>query len=220
MYKKLKELGIEQYIQNACGGKIRQDKYFNALEKFIESLSSENFCILRNKFKGLNNRSQIKDLLNEVAVACAFHPKACFNNNGPDFYDNGICIEIKTINESKEETERHKQDYFMAISTCLTEEAKNNEKKLIIHAIKNKVFFHLEKAKKQLAGNGLIYLIWDYDNFLHGEDNQVHPKIINEPVAQKCIRLSIEEFIKKYPNINIKIKDYFFEKLEKEVSLG
>src|SRR5581483_6097955 len=177
MYEKLKKLNLETYMKCFCGGEIKSDSYLSALESFLNSLTEKNFNQLEEKFRGEKQKSEIIDLLHEVEIAYVFHPKANFlNNEGPDL-ENGVFIEIKTLNESEEERERHKTDRFCALSTVLNEKGKANEKKLVDDAINRKVTYHLEKANKQLKGMGLIYLIWDYDFLLHGEDKQVYSPI-------------------------------------------
>lgn len=203
MYEKLKELNLEKYIKHFCGGVVGSDKYLNALENFVNSLTTENFQTLKSKFKGGKKNSEIADLLHEAEVACVFHPKARFNIDGPDL-ENGISIEIKTLNESKEENERHQGDSFSYISQIFTDENKTKEHDLIIAAIRNKANYHLEKANEQLKGKGLIYLIWDFDNLLHGNDGQVHEKILDKNSTQELIDKVVKEFIECHPCLTIK----------------
>ncbi|MFA5714580.1 MAG: hypothetical protein WC998_02425 [Candidatus Paceibacterota bacterium] len=203
MYKKLKELNLEKYINHFCGGVLVSDKYFNALENFVNSLTTENFQTLKSKLKGNKKNSEIADLLHEVEVAYVFHPRARFNVDGPDL-ENGISIEIKTLNESKEENNRHQRDSFSCVSPILANEKKTEEHDLIIAAVRNKANYHLEKANKQLKGKGLIYLIWDYDNLLHGNDGQVHRKILDGNSTQKIINEVVKEFTECHPCLTIK----------------
>lgn len=208
MYTKLRELNLEKYIESFCGEVVVKNKYLDVLEDFVDGLTPENFGVLKLKFKGNKKNSEIADLLHEVEVAYLFHPKARFNSvDGPDL-ENGISIEIKTLNESKEENERHLQDSFSCASPILTDKQKIEENNLIIEAIRKKVNYHLEKANKQLKGKGLIYLIWDYDNLLHGSDGRVHGRIFNEAGMKKFVDEVVKEFMECHPGLTI--KNYYF----------
>lgn len=216
MYTKLKALGLENYISEYCGGSVQDDKYFQNIEKFINTLSQNNFNVLISKFKGNKKHLEISDLLHEVEVACVFHPKAIFLENGPDL-ENGVLIEVKTLNESKEEQKRHKNNSCFFISRDLSETEKKEEGDMIDTAIYNKAIYHLEKANSQLKGKGLIYLIWDYDLLLHGEDSQIHPPILNnKDLMQIKIEKIVEEFTESHPGLII--KNYYFGDLRELIS--
>ena len=216
MYTKLEELGLKEYISTCCGGTMQEDKYFRNIEKFISTLSEDNFKSLISKFRGNKKYSEITDLLHEVEIACVFHPKANFLENGPDL-ENGILIEVKTLNESKEEYMRHQNDPNFFISQSLSDEEKKKEEELVDIAIYNKAIYHLEKANSQLKGRGLIYLIWDYDLLLHGEDGQVHfPIPDGKRLMQMRIEKIVKEFIGSHPGLII--KTYYFGDLRELVS--
>jgi hypothetical protein len=208
MYTKLKILGLEKYICNFCGGSIQQNKYFNKIENFIDTLSTKNFSVLELKFKGNKNFSEIADLLHEIEIACLFHPKATFNNDAPDLEENGIGIEVKSLNEGKEEQDRHKSNKFLSISKTLTYNKNFEEKNNTVDAIKNKINYHLKKADDQLKGKGLIYLIWDYNLLLHSADGGIHKGTVDKEEMNRIISEYVDEFIKNHSCLNI--KHYYF----------
>jgi len=218
MYSELTTLGLEGYIKNACGGSVHSDSYLNALERFVSGLSDSNKITLKEKFKNQQDFGQINDLLNEVAVACVFHPKAIFKNIGPDLDENGTSIEVKTLNESCNEDKRHKTSKFCVISPILNKDELLNELSLIKKAIKEKVLYHLVRAKEQLENKsskkGVIYIIWNYDNLLHGEDGNTHKNNI-ELKSEVCA--IIESTVNNFSSNNRKltIKSYYFEELQK-----
>lgn len=217
MYPELTKFGLENYIKTACGGSIQSDPYFSALERFSSGLSEGNKKVLMDKFKGQSN-AQMNDLLNEVAVACVFHPKAQFNApDRPDLTADGVNIEVKTLNESAQERQRHTSSFFSSISPALNTIDLSNEYDLIEQALKNKVTSHLKKAKNQLNGVGLVYLIWDYDNLLHGEDGHVHVNnIVREGEARTIIESVVGKFV--YEHQRLTVKNYYFEKLQELVA--
>lgn len=216
MYPNLIKLNLEDYIKHACGGSLQEDKFFRSLDTFVGSLSEDNIEILSKKFNKNAPHSEISDLLHEVEVACAFHPKANFLENGPDL-ENGVFIEVKALNESKGEQARHESNSSSFISRVLSTEEKMEECKLVCEAIYNKATYHLEKANSQLRGKGLIYLIWDYNVLLHGEDGQVHSPISNSKcIIQTQVEKTISEFQDSHPCLTI--KSFYFGDLREFVS--
>lgn len=216
MYPKLNELGLSEYVSKYCGGSTQQNKYFNKIEKFIDSMSKTNYDVLKSKFKGNTQHSAITDLLREIEIAYLFHPKANFiDGPGPDL-ENGTNIEVKSLNEGKEENERHENsNTFSFISHQQSDGEKRKENQDTIEAIKNKINFHLEKANAQLNGNGLIYLIWDYNLILHSTDGSKHISSIDKEEAKRITDECVISFIKCHPCLTI--RHYYFEDIREMI---
>lgn len=210
MYENLLQLNLEGYIKKYCGGAVTKNKYLKNLDLFIGNLSEDNLDILKNKFKGNKEFSETSNLLREIEIALLFHPQANFRReSGPDLEDNGTLIEVKSINEGKEEAERHTNNSFFSISTLLSERELKKEQTETIKAVKGKLVQHLEKAHKQINSKGLIYIIWDYNTFIYRNNGQVHK---NGALTKNKIGLTIKatclEFNKKFPEVII--RNYYF----------
>jgi hypothetical protein len=217
MYPKLIELGLKEYISRFCGGDIQKDGYLGAIEGFLAGLSEKNFCILKKKFKGDKEYSEFADLLHEIEIAYLFHKEAEFNADaGAEFTDTGRHVEVKSLNEGDEERERHKKDKFSCVSRILNPVEIAREKRMTISAIENKISFHLEKANKQLKGDGLIYLVWDYNllnytdkrNATDSGEKEAHEGLFKKEEVDRLVRECVDRFVREHPRLEI--KHYYF----------
>ncbi len=114
MYPHLIEIGLQKYLNNYFFNKEwLLEKHLENLDKFIASKDEKQRDILKGKFSKINEHVSLNDHFHEIMVAYIFHPKGIFQEDGflggsPDIIDNGILIEIKTINPSPKELERIK----------------------------------------------------------------------------------------------------------------
>ena len=217
MYEHLNNIGLENYIKKCCGGKTHEDSWLRGLDTFVGRIEKDSIEVLRLKFSKISNHSQITDTLNEVMVACIFHPLATFIKEGtyktPDLYDKSrnVYVEIKSLNEGDDEKERHKSDSFLDISRVLSETEKSIKKQKILENIYKKACDHFSKATCQLNNQGIIYLVYDYNLFFRdktGTNNQpcftnTQVKIVSQNDVLACIRKATDDFIKIHPCISI-----------------
>jgi len=157
MYENLQAINLTKFLNKCCGSaNWVKENWLVSLDSFVGILSEENKKTLKSKINNNLNHYQANDILNEIMVACAFHPKAHFvkeyGQKSYDLFDNSsdLKIEIKTLNEGDDEKERHEQDKFLGISKGLTDTEIQNKKIKITEIIRKKCLDHLSKALCQI----------------------------------------------------------------------
>ena len=104
-------------------------------------------------------------------MACAFHPnglfqKEVYKTKSVDLVDNGIQIEVKTINASPDEIERIKELKADSARYSLPKDTEYESR------INTKFKQRVKKAKKQIKNNGIVYIIWDSTLVTNWEDRK------------------------------------------------
>lgn len=218
MYENLKVINLTKFLNKCCGGtNWIKEKWLLSLDSFIRTLSENDKNVLKLKIKNNLEHYQINDVVNEIMIACAYHPKANFvkedQNKSYDLFDSSsnLKIEVKTLNEGDDEKERHKQDKFLGISKGLTDTEIQNKKIKITEIIRKKCLDHLSKASCQINNSGKIYLIYDY-NLLTSENigtkkqavyKNYHPSNFSKKEAEKIIQNCLDNFSKRHPKVFI-----------------
>jgi hypothetical protein len=218
-YPHLWKLGLYKYIINFTGPDGNRSLFLSKIDTFLSILSNEQFEVLVQKFKGVKEHSAITDLLHEIEIAYLFHPDAIFkkddsknNNRSSDLEENGINIEIKSINTGREETERQQgTGPLVSHHDMLTENEQELQKGLTCKAIQKKLGDQLDTAKKQLKKGGIVYIIWDYDTFTHNAEGIYKAGTFTEGDVRKIIEAGISLFVNK--NLDIKVKNYYFDEI-------
>lgn len=140
-------------------------------------------------------------MFHEISIACAFYNDITFleeNNNipTPDFRADNTNVEVKTINNSNVEKDRHRE--LSKGPRCeiykIDENLTKNFISLSIQSITKKFKDHVEKAKKQLGVNGgHIWVVYAADS---------PPNFHEDKEPQLEIENNFNEIIKKLPNKN------------------
>ena len=156
LYQSLIEIGLEDYLKQRGNGNIYQEAHMLKIDSFVENLSNDQKKILKDKISKKKNEThaQHNDMLHEISIACAFYDKVNFlpeiGEKTPDFCSNGICVEVKTINNS--DVERKRQDelnkgLYCNISPILNQNEVEKIKKEFIECVGKKFTGHINKAK-------------------------------------------------------------------------
>ncbi|MFA6297384.1 MAG: hypothetical protein WC629_02370 [Candidatus Paceibacterota bacterium] len=196
MYQSLIKIGLEKYLKEYFFEKEWLfERYLENLDIFVSSKDCSQKDILKNKFKENLSHLSLNDHLNEVMVACAFYPKGLFQKESKgvkssDIVDCGVEIEIKTINADSNEIER--------IKVLKPNSMRDNLPKDLGYELRicEKFKQRIEKAKKQIKNNGVVYIVWDSTLVVDWENR----KNMIEILFKKLIEL--EESI--YPDLTIK----------------
>ncbi len=233
MYKNLTNVGLKEYLDVLCGGPMwHEDSWLKKLDIFAGTLSEENLRIVRLKF-GVNDTHQQKDdNVNELMIACAYHPTADFiptqeGRKTSDLFDRSrnLKIEVKFLHEGEDETNRHRSDEFCAFSRPLSGSELERRKTATTTFLGTKKCQELlDKAVSQLEDEGKIYLVYDYN--LLSRDNRgtreepnwtapVHAPLSGEEVG-KVIKNYCTNFLTAYPNVSIEV--IYFGDLRKRVA--
>lgn len=217
MYDNLKTINLTEYLNKCCGGpNWIKDSWLVSLDYFVGTLSDENKTIIKSKFKNNQELPRQNDMLNEIMIACAFHPTASFieekeNEKTYDLFDNSLNlkIEVKSLNEGDDEKERHKQDSFSDWLIHLSDSELQNEKIKITANISKKCNDHFSKAVHQLDNCGKIYLIYDY-NLLSRENigtdkEPTFAKTHHSVLLKKDIEKAIQNYLNDFSKCHSKI---------------
>jgi hypothetical protein len=231
MYENLQAINLTKFLNKCCGSaNWVKESWLVSLDSFVGTLSEENKKKLKSKINNNLSHYQTNDIVNEIMVACAFHPKAHFvkedGRKSYDLFDNssGLKIEVKTLNEGDDEKERHKQDKFLGISRSLTNTEIQNKKIKITEIIRKKCLDHLTKALCQIDNSGKIYLIYDY-NLLISENigtkkkavyKNYHPSNFPKKEAEKIIQNCLDDFSKCH--LKVFIEAIYFGDLREKVA--
>ena len=247
MYKNLININLEEYLNKCCGSKTwHEESWLLKLDTFVGTLSKENLNTLRSKFSITKNSQQTKEKhrqdtnkLNEVMVACAYHPNARFipevdGQQTPDLFDESLDlqIEVKSLNEGKDEEDRHdnqepnKAEIYInkAISVSELEEKK---KATATFFETKKCKYLIDNAISQLKGSGKIYLIYDYNLFsrdnIGSEKEPVYTALHPAPLSKEGVKKIIENYCINFevahPSISIEVI-YFGDLREKIISFS
>jgi len=161
-YKNLIDIGLEDYLDTYFFGKewVIED-YLEKLDKFVARKEENQKNILRKKFQSLTNHTIINDHLYELMIGVTFHPMGEFQDSSsdelsPDILDNGVSIEVKNINAEPSEIERIKKIIPDNISYGPFPSDSNFESRY-----RDKFSLRVTKAKRQVAGKGIIYIVWN-----------------------------------------------------------
>lgn len=215
MYDHLKTIGLEKYLHVYFWNyQWKNELHLDKLDSFIANKSQEQKEVLRKKFQTLNNQldkthRQLNDLFNEIKIACVYHPAAMFKEESEglssDLLDGSVKVEIKTLNESNDEAERHASmnsgEGHVYHGSVLTEEQKAEVKFAVI----KKCLYHLNKAVKQVNSNGKVYLVYDYDfMFRQGSNSYVMAPLKDEEV-KNILKSTCNDFSKEYPDVSITV---------------
>jgi|GEM_PF-5249978 fructose-1,6-bisphosphatase len=170
MYDNLQKINLTNYLNRCCGGeKWISEGWLESLDKFVGILSDQNISVLKSKINDNLGLYQINDIVNEIMIACAYHPEANFVSEGTsstyDLFDQNsdLKIEVKSLNEGADEQERHKKDTYCGVAALPMEKEAAKEKKDMEDAIRKKCREHLQKAVGQIAKKGKIYLVYDWN---------------------------------------------------------
>lgn len=214
-------MGLEDYLKTRGGGKIIEEKWTVNLDSCVSNFTDKQKRILKNKIEKKKNEthSQHNDVFHEISIACAFYDKVNFlpetDEKTPDFCSNGICVEVKTINNS--DVERKRQDElnkgpYCNIGPALNRNEIENIKKEYIDCVSKKFTEHINNAKGQLNPKGghiwVVYAI-DWPPEL--------PKEIWEEI-KKEIENKFDEIIKKTQSENFCIRYINFELLREKIA--
>ncbi|OGF25870.1 hypothetical protein A2331_04770 [Candidatus Falkowbacteria bacterium RIFOXYB2_FULL_34_18] len=218
MYDNLQKINLTEYLNKCCGGtNWVKESWLVFLDSYVGLLSKENTNILKLKINNNLNHYQINDIVNEIMIACVYHPEANFfkenNKKTFDLFDKNLNlkIEVKTLNEGDDEKERHKQDKFICISKCLNVLEEKNEKQQTKKIIYKKCTDHLTKASSQINNKGKIYLIYDY-NTLTSENigtkkeprfTRTHRSALSKDDIKNEINNFLNNFSKNHPQITV-----------------
>lgn len=235
LYKNLKKINLEGYLNECCGSKNwHRESWLLKLDTFVGTLSEENLNTLRSKFVETKNDQEAKerhrqysDELNEVMVACGYHPTALFvqrqdNKKTYDLFDKALNlkIEVKTLNESVDEQIRHNNQKPNTATTyigkALSDSELENIRKSIIVSLEKKCSDKLTEAVCQLENEGKIYLIYDYDILFKNLDHLM----THAPLSKEEIKRIIENYCINFSTVhnNIAIESIYFEDLREKVS--
>ncbi len=226
MFDNLKKINLEKYLA-AYAGYINKESWLIALDDFVGTLTQENINVLQSKINPEQDPYRINDLVNEIMVACVYHNKAIFikesnkkSQNSFDLFDenSNLKIEIKSLNEGEDETDRHKKnEQPYGVVKALT----GSEKQELISIIKKKCVELLEKAVEQIEGEGKIYLIWDYNIFTSNDiGTQNEPKYTQPRPTDLKDKFPeiVEECVANFTNEKISIKTLLFSDLQNKVA--
>ncbi len=214
MYNYLKTIGLEKYLDEYfCNRTWKRESYLEKLDLFVSGKSEKQKVVLKDKFQINKTHRQLNDHVNEIKVACAYHPLAIFIKEdgelSPDLLDNSLKIEIKTINESGDEAERHEnmepdRGYFY-FGRRLTEKEETDTKVNVSRSVENKCLYHLNKATKQIENSGRIYLIYDWDIlFKQDQNSRIHAPLTKNDI-KNILESTSNNFCKNCSNVSIKI---------------
>lgn len=162
LYKNLVDIGLKEYLNSI----FSNDEWFSVayLEKldiFVAKKDNLQKEILRRKFQPIKDHTSANDHFYELMIALVFHHNGLFQDSqsvisSPDLIDGGICIEVKNINAEPEEIERIKKIVPDTISHGPFPSDLNFKKRFT-----EKFSYRVDKGKKQINNDGIIYLIWD-----------------------------------------------------------
>ncbi|MFA5127991.1 MAG: hypothetical protein WC457_03245 [Patescibacteria group bacterium] len=230
MYENLQNINLTKYLNECCGGQDWvNERWLRALDKFVGELSDENKDILKARINIIQSHLQTNDIINEIMIACAYHPRANFLSEGKtlsyDMFDKSVNlkIEVKSLNEGIDEQVRHESDSFVGQAPLLPESEENNEICGMRNAITKKCKDHIEKAIKQVDENGKIYFVYDYNLFTSKNIGTKHlPNYVNtrvSPLSQDDVKNIINNCWGDFQNhyANVKFKAIYFGDLRSEV---
>jgi len=208
MYQSLVKIGLKKYLNEYFFNKEwLSEEYLEKLNSFVALKSKEQQAILKNKFTKKLSHLSANDHLHELLIACAFHPNGLFQKEIPDtsssdIIDNGILVEIKTINASPDEIERIKALVPNSVRNSLPKD--NEYEARICQKFKQRI----EKAREQVKDNGIVYIVWDSTFVINFRSRKTQIERLFE-------RLILTEK-KKSPNLKIQI--VYFEDLREKVA--
>src|SRR3989339_198556 len=79
MYDNLQKINLTEYLNKCCGGtNWVKESWLVFLDSYVGLLSKENTNILKLKINNNLNHYQINDIVNEIMIACVYHPEANF----------------------------------------------------------------------------------------------------------------------------------------------
>jgi len=220
-YKSFIEIGLEDYLKQRGNGNIYQEGHMFKINSFVGNLSDDQKKILKDKIikKKNETHTQHNDLLHEISIACAFYNKVNFlpetDEKTPDFCSNGICVEVKTINNS--DIERKRQDElnkgpYCNISPALNQKEVEDIKKETIECVGKKFKDHIGTAKKQLDANGgHIWIVYTIDS-----PPKFHEKI-NIEIENKFDEI-IKELSLELNKSKICVRYIYFESLREKIA--
>lgn len=197
MYQYLVEIGLKRYLDNYFfQERWIFEQYLENLNNFIASKSDEQKRVLRNKLSKITDHLSLNDHFHEIMVAYVFHPNGFFQDDGvvggsSDIVDNGIYIEVKTINADPEEIERIKVLVPDSSRNFLPKDLSYDER------FRQKFEQRITKAKEQINGSGIIYLVWDSTLVKEWSKRKI--------LIENLLSDLIQEGKFKLPNIKIKV---------------
>lgn len=217
LYQSLIEIGLEDYLKQKSNGSIYQESYMLKIDSFVKNLPDNQKKTLKDKISKKKNEThaQHNDMFHEISIARAFYDKVNFlpetNEKTPDFCSNGICIEVKTINNS--DVEHKRQDElnkgpYCDIIPALNQKEVEDIKKEFIGCIGKKFTEHTNKAKEQLnPRGGHVWIVYAIDS-----PPKFHEKINKE------IENRFDEIIKELQSKNFCIRYIDFESLREKIA--
>lgn len=200
LYKNLVGIGLSSYLDTYFFNDTwTVEPYLEKLDQFVSQKNNKQKEILHRKFHSLNNHTIINDHLYEIMIGAVFHPAGDFQDNdstenSPDIIENNIKIEVKNINAEPAEIERVKRIIPDTMSYGPFPDDSNFEQR-----IREKFSQRVDKAKLQISGKGIIYIIWDTS--LKGSTER-KPKIKN------LFATLISNEKEKFPDIEIVAIDF------------
>ncbi len=230
MYNNLQKINLTNYLDECCGGKKWiEESWLQALDGFVGTLSDENKFIFESKINNNRNHCQINDIVNELMIACAFHPKADFVAEGTltscDLIDNNsdLKIEIKTLNEGDDERDRRKKNSCCWIAAAPSEKESTKEKELMQAAISNKCKEHVKKAVNQISEKGKIYVVYDWNLLTSKNIGAESPVYVNthwSPLPRDAVKSTIDICVNETlrENSGVQIEVISLDDLRKKVA--
>ncbi len=214
MYGHLVKIGLDFYLDKSCGGKNwHEESWLINLDAFIGSLSEKNLSTLKNKFSKEKTQLQNNDIVHEVMIMCAYHPDAILIPEQKiktcDLFDESLDlnIEVKTLNESREEQVRHEENKIINQVGKVSDVGLVNRKENVIAAIKKKCSEKIYKAIDQIPPykKGKIYLVYDYDHYFKNLDGTRSHAPLSKKEVHKVIEYACRDFLTSRTRIEFEI---------------
>lgn len=196
MYKNLVKIGLRKYLDTYfVSEKWVSETYMEVVNTYVGLKTEREQNILRKKFERITDHSEANDHFNELLIGTAYHPKGVFQEDNatggsPDLLDNGIAIEVKTINAPPKEIERQKTILPGVVYYGPFPDDNNFENRFA-----DKFNLRLEKARNQIGNSGLVYIVWD--STINGWSERKN-KII------EVLDRLVSEHKNEYPEVTIK----------------